>query len=210
MSIVSLDDPLPLSSATAPTPANRSTTSLLSQSVKGTLGKSATHPGNLNVKLRTPLISSRPTDSPGLTNTLGLRAAEAYVRPSPIAVAGEIRSYGFDLRNCTFTLRLRAHGVEPEERTTEISLPDFHFPKDKCLVDVTSGKWTISSDDTDGVLTQRLRWWHLDGEQTIKITGVRKSQATMLGRIPLTMLGFAFALALWALAFEFVGWSGRI
>lgn len=185
MSIFSLDDrPFPLSS-TVPTPSNESTASLIPQAGANTRklnpDKSAVNPGNLRDKLRTPSITSRVTDVPELTSTPGFRAAEAYVRPSPIITVGTILNYGFDLRNCTFTLRLHADGAVSEDCTTEICLPEFHFPKDRCEVKVTSGKWTISTGDADGGLVQRLKWWHLEGEQTIKVTGVRRTQATMLG-----------------------------
>ena len=184
LSIFSLDDlPLPLSPAAA-APSNESTAALLEHTGPNTrenVDKSAVNPGNLKAKLRTPSISSRTTDDPELTSTPGFRAAEAYVRPSPIASAGTILSYGFDLRNCTFTLKLLVREAGPDAQTTDISLPEFHFPKDKCEVEVTSGKWTISTDGTGDGLIQRLRWWHLEGEQTIKVTGVRTRQAAMLG-----------------------------
>lgn len=68
-------------------------------------GSGAVTPGNLKQALSRPSISSAPTSNmPELTNTPGLRAAEAYVRPSPITVAGTIVQYGFDLRRCEFTL----------------------------------------------------------------------------------------------------------
>lgn len=166
------------------TPSNESTASLLSHlgpNINQKQDKSAVNPGNLKAKLRTPSITSRMTDVPELTNSPGFRAAEAYVRPSPIAIAGTILSYVFDLRNCTFTLKIVAHGAATEEQTTEISLPEFHFPKDKCEVEVTSGKWTIRVDDAGDGLIQRLKWWHLEGDQTIKVTGLRRRQTTMLG-----------------------------
>jgi hypothetical protein len=114
--------------------------------------------------------------SPELTSTPGFRAAEAYVRPSPIAIVGEIQSHGFDLRNCVFHLRLRADKAGSEDTPTEVFLPEFHFPKDKCDVEVSSGKWTISTDETDDGVIQVLRWWHVEGEHTLKVTGVGRSQ----------------------------------
>lgn len=92
------------------------------------------------------------------------------MRPSPIATVGRILSQGFDLRNSVFTLRLRALKEGSEQAPTEIFLPEFHFPKDKCDVEVSSGKWTIT-DDEDGMI-QKLRWWHVEGEHTIRVTGV--------------------------------------
>jgi hypothetical protein len=185
LSIFSLDDqPLSLSPAAA-APSNGSTAFLVpkarSAEESGNSDESTVNPGNLKGKLSTASISSRVTEVPDLTDAAGFRAAEAFVRPSPISTVDEILSYGFDLRNCTFTLRLRAHEAGSDERVTEISLPEFHFPKDKCEVTATSGKWSISTDDVDGVLAQRLRWWHLEGEQAIKVTGVRRRQAAILG-----------------------------
>ncbi|EAQ83213.1 hypothetical protein CHGG_09617 [Chaetomium globosum CBS 148.51] len=45
---------------------------------------------------------------------------------------------------------------------------------DACSVEVSSGKWEISSDEEETVLIQRLRWWHGKGEQTLKVSGVVK------------------------------------
>jgi hypothetical protein len=169
-----------------PTPPNGSTSSLIpkagSNTKKESFDESGVNPGNLKDKLRTPSISSKMTDAPELTNAPGFRAAEAYVRPAPIETVGKIINYGFDLRNCIFTLRLQAPKAGSEDQPTEIFLPEFHFPKDKCEVEVSSGKWTISTDDEDGGLIQKLRWWHVEGEHSIQVTGVRRSQNTMLGR----------------------------
>jgi hypothetical protein len=185
LSIFSLDDqPLSISPAT-PVRPNGSTAFLvpkaLSNEDRENSDESAVNPGNPKAQLSTASISSRVTEVFDLTDAAGFRATEAFVRPSPISTVDEILSYGFDLRNCTFTLRLCAHEAGSDERVTEISLPEFHFPKDKCEVEATSGKWSISTDGVDGVLTQRLRWWHLEGEQTIKVTGVRRRQAAILG-----------------------------
>jgi hypothetical protein len=63
-----------------------------------------------------------------------------------------------------------------DETPTEIFLPEFHFPQDKCEVEVSAGKWAIATDDRDGGLIQKLKWWHLKGEHTIKVTGLRRAQ----------------------------------
>lgn len=105
----------------------------------------------------------------------GYRAAEAYVRPAPVAVAGDITHYTFDLKSCTFTLNLRTSMEPGPDTPTELFLPVYHFPRDACVVEVSGGKWEISDGD-DGV--QRLRWWHGTGEQSIKIVGkVRRYNA---------------------------------
>jgi len=140
------------------------------------------NPGNLQASLKTPSISSHVTDSePELTNTPGFRAAEAYVRPSSVATAGKILSHGFDLRTCVFSMTLHADKAGSEHHPTEISLPEFHFPKDKCEVEISSGKWTISTDDAEGNLIQRLKWWHVEGQHQIKITGVQRQHNAALG-----------------------------
>ena len=186
LSIFSLDDrPLPLSPI-PPSPSNGSTTSLVQKSgaktKKESSDESTVNPGNLKAKLKTPSISSQAKEVPAeLTNAPGFRAAEAYIRPSPIATVGRIISHGFDLKNCIFTLNLHAHIAGSDDRPTEIFLPEFHFPKDKCEIEVSAGKWTISTDDEDGGMIQRLRWWHVEGEHNIKITGVQRTQI-MLGR----------------------------
>ncbi|KAK7431516.1 hypothetical protein QQZ08_002007 [Neonectria magnoliae] len=133
-------------------------------------------PNNLKQTLTTPSISSMPsTKDPELTNAPGYRAAEAYVRPTPTVVYGDIISSGFNLRQCAFELKLSAPKAAPEETPTIVFLPDYHYPKDQCEVVVSSGKWELSTDDDEGTMLQRLKWWHLEGEQTIKISGlVRK------------------------------------
>jgi hypothetical protein len=108
----------------------------------------------------------QPSDTPGY------RAAEAFVRPAPISVAGTITGYYFDLKRCEFNLSLLAETEADKEAPTTLFLPDYHFPKDGCTVEVSSGKWEISSDEEEGPLVQRLRWWHGDGTQRIRVTGL--------------------------------------
>jgi hypothetical protein len=123
--------------------------------------------------LTSPSITSVASkSSPELTNAPGYRAAEAFVRPTPTVVAGKVLQYGFDLRQCQFTLKLSAPAAAGESTPTVIFLPEYHFPQDQCTVEVTSGKWEISTDDDEGALLQRLRWWHAAGEQNIKINGL--------------------------------------
>jgi hypothetical protein len=133
------------------------------------------NPGNLRQNLKTPSISSKVAEEdPELTNAPGFRAAEAYVRPSPIATVGKILHSGFDLRNCIFSFRLHSDEAGKEHAPTEIFLPEFHFPKDQCEIEVTAGKWTISTDESDGHMIQKLRWWHVEGEHHIKVTGQKR------------------------------------
>ena len=112
----------------------------------------------------------------------GYRAAEAFVRPSPIATVGSVISYGFDLRNCTFTLLLECTDAATEEVSTEVFLPVYHFPKDNIAVEVSSGKWTIGVDDVNGGMIQILRWQHEKGTQSLTVKGVKTRQGTSRGQ----------------------------
>lgn len=108
-------------------------------------------------------------------NVPGYRAAEAYTRPVPTAVHGNIISYGFDLLRCTFTLKLSAPSPTAENAPTSVFLPEWHFPAggNATAVEVSGGKWEISVGEDE---CQRLKWWHAEGEQTLTVKGVvRKS-----------------------------------
>jgi hypothetical protein len=111
----------------------------------------------------------------------GLRAAEAFIRPTPVAVHGDISSYGFDLKSATFKLALTAPSSTAEEAPTFCYLPEFHFPTGQTSVQVSGGKWTINSEETDGALQQVLRWWHAEGDQTMTVKGVVRKPGTPVG-----------------------------
>jgi hypothetical protein len=133
--------------------------------------------------------STKPAAAVASTTSLSLaghRAAEAFVRPSPVAVAGDIKSYGFDLRSCTFDLVVKNARApdgaaaaaedddEDENAPTVVFLPDYHFPRDACDVRVSSGRWELRHDDEGaGAAVQMLYWWHDggDGEQTLQVKG---------------------------------------
>lgn len=185
LSIFSLDDAVLPLSATAQTNGQKSINSSTfsvdraspSFSQSHSTEQSTVSPSNLNKTLTTPSISSLPSNSASdLTGKPGFRAAQAYVRPSPIAIVGNLKSYGFDLRNATFTLTLVCDSEVTEATPTEISLPEFHFPRDDIVVKASSGKWAIGVDDADGGLMQKLRWWHGKGKQDLTIKGVRTRQ----------------------------------
>lgn len=97
----------------------------------------------------------------------GNRAAEAFIRPAPIYIAGIILKYGFDLARVTFELKLEAPESTKENAPTEIFIPPLHFPKDQMSVTLSGGKWEYNEQ------SRTLRWWHNEGEQTIKIVGVK-------------------------------------
>jgi Glycoside hydrolase family 5 C-terminal domain len=138
---------------------------------------------NLKSNLEAPsIVLEQSSKTPELTNAPGFRAAEAYVRPSPISTVGRIIQSGFDLRSATFTFRLHANKVPTEDEPTEIFLPEFHFPQDRSAVEVSGGKWAISADDEHGNLIQKLKWWHPEGEHHIKVTGVRSRQNGITGK----------------------------
>jgi len=180
------DKPLPISPVPRTPDPNQSTSSLLktaSLSAKRPADEDGSvTPANLKESLTNPSISSeQPRASPELTNAPGYRAAEAYVRPAPEAVAGTIKNYNFDLRKCQFSLTLQAPKVAEEDGPTVVFLPEYHFPKDACTVEVSSGKWEISSDDEEVVLIQRLRWWHGQGEQKLVINGLVRNHNVVEG-----------------------------
>ncbi|RAL10803.1 sterylglucosidase 1 [Aspergillus homomorphus CBS 101889] len=140
---------------------------------QGNLQHQSIGPDNLKSALSAPSISSEFSQSN--EDKLGFRAAEAFVRPSPIYTNGLVSKYMFDLRNCTFTLSLIGNErTLGEETATEIYIPEFHFPAGHTVVSVSSGEWTLDSNEINSVKVQRLRWWHPVGNQDIKIQGVKR------------------------------------
>ena len=180
LSIFSLDDKLPpLSPLPKTSLPNQSATSLLKLSTMNREGggpggdDEAVTPGNLQRTLTNPSISSTPSlKDPELTNAPGYRAAEAFIRPTPTVVAGDVAATGFDLRRCTYNLKIRAAKPAGDDAPTVVFLPEFHFPKDQAEVTVSAGKWELSADEDDGPLLQWLRWWHPEGEHTLTVRGV--------------------------------------
>lgn len=163
---------------------SQSTTSLAkaAHQTSSTDDDSLINPTNLKESLTNPSISSSPSSArPDITNAPGYRAGEAVVRPSPVSVVGDITHYVFDLKSATFTLSLRAPKEATDEEPTVVFLPEYHFPKDTCMVESSSGKWEISSDDEEGVLVQKLRWWHGAGEQNLKVTGLARKHNVVEG-----------------------------
>ncbi|KAE8350728.1 glycoside hydrolase superfamily [Aspergillus coremiiformis] len=132
-------------------------------------------PSNLKDALRPASITSE-VSSQSSKDHVGFRAAEAYIRPSPIFTNGTLTRHGFDLRNCMFTMSLVAKekDVGDGDQPTEIYLPDFHFPDSHTVVSVSSGEWTIDYAEIASVKVQRLRWWHPEGDQDIKIQGMKR------------------------------------
>ena len=79
-------------------------------------------------------------------------------------------------------MSLKCQTATTEDTPTEIFLPEFHFPRENSEVEVSGGRWSISVDDTDGGLIQRLRWWHGKGEQTLTVKGVKRRQGIAMGK----------------------------
>ena len=111
----------------------------------------------------------------------GLRAAEAFVRPTPVASHSDIKSFGFDLKSCTFKLAVSAPTPTKEGAPTIIFLPEFHFPTGETTVEVSGGKWTIKIENSSGASQQILRWWHAEGDQHLMVKGVVRKQGSPLG-----------------------------
>lgn len=131
-------------------------------------------PSNLRKTVTNDQMSSSRREG----DVRGLRAAEAFIRPTPVAVHGDISSYGFDLKSATFKVALTAPTSTAEAHPTICYLPEFHFPSGQTSAQVSGGKWTISSEEENGGVQQVLRWWHAEGDQTLTVKGVvRKSGA---------------------------------
>ena len=96
----------------------------------------------------------------------GSRAFEAFVRPSPIAIAGKPIQYGFDMRTCSFSLSFFPFEDEPaEDAASHIFLPEYLFQDGEPDIEVSSGRFDIYRPG------QLLRWWHAgSGEQTLRIS----------------------------------------
>ncbi|KAJ5797719.1 glycosyl hydrolase [Penicillium pulvis] len=132
-------------------------------------GESGVGPRNLKGALVSPSISSEEPSQPK-----GYRAAEAFLRPSPIYVSGTLENHVFDLQNCRFTMSLTAKKATASDAPTEVYLPDFHFPEAATVVSVSGGKWEFDLYEIQSIKIQRLRWWHAGGEQNIQIEGLKR------------------------------------
>ena len=72
-------------------------------------------------------------------------------------------------------MSLTAEAACPQDMPTEIYLPEFHFPEDQSVVSVSSGKYEIEFEEINSAKVQRLRWWHFEGEQDIRIEGIKRN-----------------------------------
>ncbi|WEW59921.1 endo-1,4-beta-glucanase [Emydomyces testavorans] len=185
LSIYSLDD-LELPTAKSQLNSlNQSSTSLdrtspaFSQSRTDSLS-ARIEPKNLQQALAKPCISTKATSNPELRNHAGYRAAEAYIRPSPVVIHGSLANYGFDLRNCSFTMSLSSPTATPENAPTVVYLPEFHYPSMHTDVTVSGGKWIIDKQEVGSGIVQHLKWWHAEGDQTIEIRGAKRKAGTIV------------------------------
>jgi hypothetical protein len=172
LSIYSIDDaPLPLDASLSASTQSLDpdlpsfSKSQASETVRET-------PSTLKHTLTAETMTSSAVSEDATLAKRGYRAAQAFVRPWPIAVGGAVDSFGFDLRTCTFTLRLEAAEPTPEAAPTEVYLPDWHYPRDTARVEASGGRWVVCEEDG----LQKLRWWHAAGEQSVTVKGVIRTQ----------------------------------
>ncbi|KAF2130156.1 glycoside hydrolase family 5 protein [Dothidotthia symphoricarpi CBS 119687] len=129
--------------------------------------------------LKKTITPERMSSSKKEGTVRGLRAAEAFIRPTPFAVHGNMSHYGFDLKTCTFKLNLTAPSSTPQDHPTVIYLPIFHFPETS--VEASGGNWTITSEISNGTEQQIMRWWHAEGDQTLSVKGVVRKPGNPVG-----------------------------
>ncbi|KAI1332491.1 glycoside hydrolase family 5 protein [Xylariaceae sp. FL0255] len=182
LSIYSADDQTLPISPLPPGQASTMSKNTQNSDLKGVDDDKSVTRDNLEQTLTNPSISSTAASpNPELTAAPGYRAAEAYVRPAPIVINGSITQYGFDLKKCEFTLDIQGRAATSESLETIIFLPDYHFPREQCVVAVSSGTWEISTDDEERACVQKLRWRHGTGKQSIKVTGIVRPHNTLAG-----------------------------
>jgi hypothetical protein len=180
LSIFSIDDhhlpetPADIHQASLPDSTNASTLSIDKQPRSST--SSPVTPRNLKAALRPHHLTTKQSSPspPELSTNPGLRAAEAYVRPSPLHTVGSVTKYGFDLRNCVFTFTLDAPTAATEEVPTLVFLPEYHFPADRLVIEVTSGTWKLMTGEGDDTPKNMLRWLHKEGEQKMTVRGIKR------------------------------------
>ncbi|KAK6443731.1 hypothetical protein LTR95_000558 [Oleoguttula sp. CCFEE 5521] len=141
-------------------------------------------PDNLKKTLSVESMSASPSSLSGRTpaEKAGFRAAEAFVRPYPIALHGKLDAYGFDLKQSLFTVSLTTSSQVPDDAPSEMFLPAFHFPAQQTHVEVSSGKWEMRTIEVEGETKgedagiQVLKWWYGAGEQKISVRGVKRQR----------------------------------
>jgi len=169
LSIASTDDQsLPL-----PSPYNNASSESLSMSSGSETPTSTMTKGNDSVRLL------RRVDEPESGH---YRAAQAYIRPTPVGTHGNLTSYGFDLRRNEFKMAVSAQTPAAERAPTEVFLPTYHFERGHFDVKVSGGRWDLDVDDYQGTVTQRLRWWNPAGEHTMSVKASSRREGLSLGK----------------------------
>lgn len=144
------------------------TDSLSDESASSTSGLMTRKPFDMS-SAETSLTSFSFPYIPSLNE--GSRAFEAFVRPSPIVVAGIPKAYGFDMRSCSFSLSMiPLEEVPAENSPTEIFLPEYFFQDCEPEISVSSGRWIMYRPG------QVLLWWHsgLEEQKLTVSSGYRK------------------------------------
>ena len=95
---------------------------------------------------------------------VGSRALEAFVRPSPVAIAGSALSYSYDLKETFFSL-----DISPDETLCCDGIASIIFMPDYLLsgnydISISSGRYEVDKGN------QTISWWH-DGRavQTFRL-----------------------------------------
>ena len=170
-------------------PISVETTFVDSTEVTEALSERATTSSSENsVNSTTALMKTKSYPQPNIdTSTLafsfpyneslnaGSRAFEAFVRPSPIVVAGTPKSYSFDIRSCTFTMSMEPFQEDPpEDAPTELFLPEYLFKDCEPEISVSSGRWIVYRPG------QILRWWHSGlGKQSLRVLSAYKKEGVV-------------------------------
>lgn len=142
-------------------------------------------PSNIDDATKTPILTNADSRRSSVSgDVVGYRAAEAFIRPSPILTHGRVEEYGFDMKDRLFTLRLSAEKATPEDGPTICFLPEYHFPESHTTVEVSGGKWKIEKENVDDEgSVQIIKWWHSEGEQQIQVRGaVRAKDGSIMGK----------------------------
>ncbi|GAM89341.1 hypothetical protein ANO11243_073780 [Dothideomycetidae sp. 11243] len=179
LSVYSVDDKtLPLTQSMSPTSYDRS---LPSYSESRSSGDGSISKKTLQKAFSVDEMSVGSPSLHDANDAPTFRAAEAYVRPSPLYTHGELLSHDFNLRQCTFTMTVTASQATDADAPTEVYLPVFHFPLDGAEVQVTGGEWKIITETVQETAVQVLRWWHAGGEQKLTVKGIQRRQGKIIG-----------------------------
>ena len=168
LSLYSVDD------STLPLVQSPSATSVDTSSPSFSEARSSEDSVRKELLQKTMSVDQMRASSQSSSDVAMFRAAEAYVRPSPIYTNGEILSHGFDLKQYTFTLSLIASKSTDQGTPTIVYLQQYHIPSQDTVVEASGGQWRITFETVQGIPVQQLSWWHSEGEQKLKVQGVKR------------------------------------